>query len=166
MKNEIIIMIIILIIASIFGCTSSAQSKNDSKIYGSDYVNFQMPDGWEVHPMPGEGTVIWMKGDPRIRVIELKDKQKFDSEYNKALNIDNGTYSIKIGEKSINGINIKIIKTMHNNNGDIQDEYFFGKNNKYYHLQSWAFTGWDSAKQSKSRKQIDKAVDRIVNTIN
>lgn len=166
MKNEIIILIIMLITAAIFGCTSSTQSKRDSKIYGSDYVNFQMPEGWEVHPMPGDGTVIWMKGDPRIRVIEIEDKQKYDNTLNKALNIDTGTYNVKISSKTINGIEVKVIKTINNNNGDIHDEYFFGKNNRYYHLVSWAFTGWNSKKQNMFRKEIDKAVDTIVTTIN
>lgn len=82
MKNEIIILIIILMTATIFGCTNNGQSKKDSEVFGSDYVNFKMPEGWEVHPMPGKGTVVWMKGDPRIRVIELS-KEKYDSAYNK-----------------------------------------------------------------------------------
>jgi hypothetical protein len=166
MKNEIIILIIILITAANFGCTSNTESKKDSKIYGSDYVNFQMPEGWEVHPMPGEGTVIWMKGDPRIRVIDLKNKEKSDSEYNKALNSDTGTYNIKKETRSTNGIDIKVIKTIHNNNGDIQDKYFLQKNNKYYCLICWAFPGWNSKKQISSRKEIDRAVDTIVTTIN
>jgi hypothetical protein len=165
MKNEILIITIILIIATIFGCTSNAQSKSDSKVYGSDFVNFQMPAGWEVHPMPGDGTVIWMKGDPRIRVIELKHKEKFDSQLSKALNIDNGTYDIRKTKKIINGIEVNIIRTTHNGNGDIQDEYFFQKNNKYYNLEGWAFPGWNSQKTNTARKQTDKAIETIVNTI-
>ena len=74
MKNEVIVIITTLLIVSIFGCTSSPQ-QNDSSIYGSTYVNFQMPNGWELHPMPGNGTVIWMKGDPRIRVTDLNQQQ-------------------------------------------------------------------------------------------
>ena len=165
MKNEIVILTIILIISTVFGCINTAQPKKDPKVYGSDYVNFQMPEGWEVHPLPGEGTVIWMKGDPRIRVIE-QDKQKFDSDYNKALNTDKGSYIVKTGNEAINGIEVNIIMTTKSNNGDIQDEYFFGKNNKYYQLVSWAFTGWDSKKQVSSRKEIDKALNTIVTTIN
>ena len=166
MKNEIITIIIILIIASIFGCLDTAQPKNDSKVYGSDYVNFQMPTGWEVHPMPGDGTVIWMKEYPRIRVIEFNSKEKFDLSYNRALNIDNGTYTIIKVNETVNGIEVKIVKTTHANTGDVQDEYFFEKNNKYYHLIGWDFTGWDSVKQVKSRKKIDTAVNTIVTTIN
>lgn len=166
MKNEIIILIIILIVAPTFGCLDTTQSTNNSKVYGSDYVNFQMPEGWEVHPMPGDGTVIWMKEYPRIRVIEVSSKEKFDSSYNKALNIDNGTYIIKKVNETINGIEIKIVKTTHANTGDVEDEYFFQKNDKYYHLIGWAFTGWDSSKQVKSRKKIDTAVNTIVTSIN
>ena len=164
MKNETVILIIILIISTVFGCINTAQPKKDSNVFGSDYVNFQMPEGWEVHPQPGEGTVIWMKGDPRVRVIEL-DKQKFDSDYNKALNTDKGSNIMKTGNEVINDIEVKIIKTTDNNKGDIQDEYFFVKNNKYYQLVSWAFTGWDSKKQVSSRKGIDNAVNAIITTI-
>lgn len=165
MNNELIIIAIILSIVTIFGCTNSNQTQYDSKVYGSTYVNFQMPDGWEVHPMPGEGTVIWKKGDPRIRVIEFKDKQKFDLEYYKASNLDTDTYSIISGSKTFNGIETRFIKTMHNNNGDIDDYYFFSKNNKHYILNCWAFTGWGGDKQTSARKSIDKAVETIVNTI-
>ncbi|MGZ7044168.1 MAG: hypothetical protein ACXVHM_06220 [Methanobacterium sp.] len=165
MKNELVIITIIFLISTIFGCTNNNQTQYNSKVYGSTYVNFQIPDGWEVHPMPGDGTVIWKKGDPRIRVLELKDKQKFDLEYNNALQEDNATYTIKSGSKIINGIETKFIKTMQNNEGDIQDEYFFTKNNKYYHLEGWAFTGWSGDKQTSARKSIDNAVDTIVNTI-
>ncbi len=165
MKNEIILMIIIVIVAMIFGCTNNSQSQKNSKVYGSTNINFQMPEGWEVHPMPGKGTVIWMKGDPRIRVIEYTDKQKYDSDYNKDLNIDNSNYAVSNSKKIINGVQINVIKTTHNNNGDIQDEYFFEKNNKYYNLECWAFPGWNSKKTNTARLEIEKAVNIIVNTI-
>lgn len=166
MKNESIILITLLLISVTFGCSDNRESKKDSEIYGSTYVNFQMPDGWELHPMPGEGTVIWMGHDPRIRVIELKSKEKFDSSYNTALNIDrNGYYVIPIN-KTVERIEVNIVKTINNMNGDIQDEYFFQKNGKYYHLISWAFTGWSDTNQTKSRNEIDKATDIIIKTIN
>ncbi|MGB9936877.1 MAG: hypothetical protein ACPK7O_04100 [Methanobacterium sp.] len=150
---------------AIFGCTNSTPSKKDSEVYGSDYVNFQMPEGWEVHPMPGKGTVIWMKGDPRIRVVELS-AEKFNSAYNNAININKNDYNIQKLNRKTNGINVNIIKTISNTNGDIEDQYFFQKNNKYYCLVSWGFSGWNSKKQSTFRKEIDKAVDTIVTTIN
>lgn len=166
MKNEIMILVIVLIIGTIFGCTNNNQTQKDSKVYGSSYINFQMPEGWEVHPMPGEGTVIWMKGDPRIRVIEYKTKEKFDSAFNQDSNADTTAYDVRKTKKIIEGIEINIIKTTHNGNGDIQDEYFLQKNNKYYHLEGWAFPGWNSQKNFAERKQIDKAVEIIVKTIN
>ncbi|WP_414468656.1 hypothetical protein [Methanobacterium sp. ACI-7] len=165
MKNEIIILIIILMTATIFGCTNNGQSKKDSEVFGSDYVNFKMLEGWEVHPMPGKGTVIWMKGDPRIRVMELS-KEKYDSAYNKAQNADASSYIIKKENRNVNGINVNIVRTTNNGNGDIEDQYFFSKNNKYYFLIGWAFTGWNSQTQRTYRQEIDKAVDAIATTIN
>ena len=164
MKNELIAIILILLILSIFGCTSN-QSQSDSKIYGSTYVNFQMPNGWEIHPMPGNGTVIWMKEDPRIRITEIKDKQKYDLNYNNALKTDKDMYTVITGNKNINGITVNFVKTMSNKEGNIQDEYFFSKNNKYYNLEGWAYTGWNPQNQTSDRKKIDKAVETIINTI-
>ena len=106
-----------------------------------------------------------MSGDPRIRVIELEDKQKFDSEYNKALNIDTDSYAVTKKNKTVDGTNVNILKTTNNMNGDIQDEYFFVKDNKHYHLVSWAFTGWNSANQTMYRKKINNATDIIIKTI-
>jgi hypothetical protein len=166
MKNEAIILITILLISVTFGCSDNSTSKKDSEVYGSTYVNFQMPEGWELHPMPGEGTVIWMGHDPRIRVIELKDKQKFDSSYNNTLSIDRSGYYVVQGKKVVEGIEVNIVKTINNMDGDIQDEYFFQKNGKYYQLISWAFTGWSDTNQTKSRNEIDKATDIIIKTIN
>jgi len=165
MKNEIVIIIIILIIATVFGCLDTTEYTNNSKVYGSDYVNFQMPTGWEVHPMPGEGTVIWMKEYPRIRVIEINNEEKFNSSYYRALNIDNGTYDVLNVNETVNGVDVKIFKTTQLNTGDIEDEYFFEKNDKYYYLLGWDFTGWDSRKQVKSRKKIDNAATTIIETI-
>lgn len=166
MKNEAIILITILLISVTFGCSDNATSKKDSEVYGSTYVNFQMPEGWELHPMPGEGTVIWMSHDPRIRIIELKNKQKFDLSYNNALSIDKTAYYVEQSNKTIEGIEVNIVKTINNMNGDIQDEYFFQKNGKYYHFISWAFTGWSDINRTKSRNEIDKATDIIIKTIN
>jgi hypothetical protein len=163
MKNELITIIMILLTVSIFGCTSN-QSQSNSSIYGSTYVNFQMPNGWELHPMPGNGTVIWMKGDPRIRVIEQKDEQEFNLKYSNALKTDKDVYTLITGNKNINGINVNFIKTMSNNEGNIDDLYFFTKNNKYYILEGWAYNGWNA--QTSDRKKIDNAVETIVNTIN
>ncbi|MDI6723931.1 MAG: hypothetical protein QMD61_04735 [Methanobacterium sp.] len=165
MKNMATVFITILLISAIMGCTNTKEPEKDSSIYGSTFVNFQMPDGWELHPMPGEGTVIWMGRDPRIRVIELKNKEKFNSAYKKALNTDTNSYNVIKRKKTIGNIEVNIIKTTSNMNGDIQDEYFFKKNNKYYHLVSWAFTGWNGNNQTSSRKEIDKATDTIIKTI-
>lgn len=77
--------------------------------------------------MPGEGTVIWMGRDPRIRVIELKNKEKFNSAYRKALNTDTISYNVIKRKKTIDNIEVNIIKTTSNMNGDIQDEYYFKK---------------------------------------
>ncbi|MGZ7069103.1 MAG: hypothetical protein ACXVHT_12430 [Methanobacterium sp.] len=165
MKNELVIITVILLISTIFGCTNNNQTQYDSKVYGSTYVNFQMPDGWELHPMPGDGTVIWMKGDPRIRVIEFKDQQKYNSKFNDVSITDKDLYSVISGNKNINGININFISLVNNNDGDIQIDYFFSKNNKYYNLECWAFTGWNSQKQTSARNNISKAVDTIVNTV-
>ena len=166
MKNELIIITIILITVSIFGCLNTDQPRYDSKVYGSTYVNFEMPKGWEVHPMPGEGTVIWMNGDPRIRVTQLKDEQEYNLKYNNALKTDNDIYTVIKGNKNINGVKINFIKTMSNNDGNIDDEYFFSKNGNYYILDGWAFTGWSPQNQTSDRKKMDKAVETIVNTIN
>lgn len=166
MKNEAIILITVLLISVTFGCSDNTTSKKDSEVYGSTYVNFQMPEGWELHPMPGEGTVIWMSHDPRIRVIELKNKQKYESSYNTALNTDKNAYHVVQNNKTLEGTEVNIIKTTNNMNGDIQDDYFFQKNDKYYYLISWAFTGWSDTNQSKSRYEIDKATDIIIKTIN
>ena len=68
--------------------------------------------------------------------------------------------------RKVNEINIKVIKTMHNGNGDIEDNYFFTKNNKYYQIVGWDFPSWNSNRVVKSRKEIDKAVNKIVETIN
>ena len=162
MKNEVIVIITTLLIVSIFGCTSSPQ-QNDSSIYGSTFVNFQMPNGWELHPMPGNGTVIWMKGDPRIRVTDLNQKQ-YNQKYNDILKTDNDTDTIVKGSRNVNGININFVRTMSNNEGNIDDYYFFSKNNKYYSLEGWAFSGWQN--QTSDRKKIDNAVNNISNTIN
>lgn len=159
MKNKILILGIIIVMITTFGCTNQSEKQSNS-------TNFQMPEGWELHPMPGEGIVIWMGADPRIRIIELKDQQKFDSRYNKSLNLDTDVYAVIKKNRKVEGTDVKVIKTTDNNYGDIQDEYFFQKNNKYYYIVSWAFTGWDNRKQRKSREEIDKAVDTIVKTIN
>lgn len=160
MKGWALILGILLVVTATFGCTSNTQYEKQS----GNNTNFSIPDGWELHFMPGDGTVIWMGGDPRIRVIEM-DKQKFDSKYNKALHIDNATYTVKTQNKTINGIKVETFWTTDGRTGDIQDEYFFSKNNKYYFILAWAFTGWDSSKQSEYRQEIDKAVKTIVETI-
>ncbi|MGF7118992.1 hypothetical protein [Methanobacterium oryzae] len=165
MKNEAIILITILLISTTFCCSDNTSSKRDSETYGSTYVNFQIPEGWELHPMPGEGTVIWMSHDPRIRIIELENKQKYDKSYNAALNIDNSSYYVAKDNKTVEGIKVNILKTINNMNGDIEDEYFFQKNGKYYHIISWAFTGWSDTNQTKSREEIEKATDIIIKTI-
>jgi len=165
MKNIAFILVTILFILLIIGYVYNNQPQKDSPIYGSTYVNFQMPKGWELHLMPGEGTVIWMGKDPRIRIIELKNKTKFDSIYNEALNTDIGSYTVIKKNKTVDNIEVNIIKTMNNHDGNIQDFYFFKKNNKYYYLISWAFTGWDSASQTISRREVDNATNTIIKTI-
>lgn len=161
MKNEVLILGIITMIAVTFGCTSSMPS---SKQPGSS-INFQIPEGWELHPMPGDGDVIWMGSDPRIRIIEMKNKQSFESKYKKALGIDKDLFMIKAGNKTIDGVRVEFFKTTDNRYGDIQDEYFFSKNNKYYYMMAWAYTGWNSAEQHSVRDEVDRAVDTIVKTI-
>lgn len=161
MKVEVLILGILIVISAILGCTSNAQSGKQS----GNSINFQIPEGWELHPMPGDGTVIWLGDDPRIRVIEIKDKRKFDSKYNHALNIDKTGYMVKTENKTIDNIKVEVFKTIDNRYGDIQDEYFFQKNSKYYYIMAWAYPGWNSAKQNKYRQEISKAVDIIVKTI-
>lgn len=165
MKNAFTVLIIILIICTILGCTNNKEPEKDSSIYGSTYVNFQMPDGWELHPMPGKGTVIWMGSDPRIRVIEWYNKTEYDSANKDTLNINTDDYSVMKNNKTVGNIDIVIIKSTNSHTGDIQDYYFFQKNNKYYCLISWAFTGWNSYDQTTSRKEVDKAADTIIKTI-
>ncbi|MGB9980139.1 hypothetical protein [Methanobacterium sp.] len=160
MKGWALILGIMLLVTAIFGCTSSTQYGKQS----GNNTNFSIPEGWELHFMPGEGTVIWMDGDPRIRVIEM-NKQKFDSKHDQLLHIDNTTYMVKTQNRTIEGIKVETFWTTAANSGDIQDYYFFFKNNKYYYLSAWAYTGWDSSKQSSYRQQIDKAVKTIVSTI-
>lgn len=160
MKHWALILGIIILAAITAGCTSNTQQVKQS----GDDINFSIPEGWELHHMPGEGTVIWMDGDPRIRVIEM-DSHKFNSKHNQALHIDNTTYILKTGNKTIDGIKVETFWTTDGNSGDIQDEYFFSKNNKHYYVVGWAFTGWNPSKQSGYRQEIDKAVKNIVSTI-
>lgn len=158
MKGWALVLGILLVVTATFGCTSNTQKQ------AGNNINFSIPEGWELHSMPGEGTVIWMGGDPRIRVIEM-NKQEFDSKYYQALHIDNTTYTVKTQNRTIDGIKVQTFWTTDGNSGDIQDEYFFNKNNRYYYILAWAFTGWDSDKQSGDRQEIDKAVKSIVSTI-
>lgn len=161
MKKEILILGILLLVTATLGCTSSAQSGKQS---GSS-INFAMPGGWELHPMPGEGTVIWMGSDPRIRVIEMTDPRKFDSKRNSVLSLDNTSFMMKTKNQTLEGIKVETFWTTDGRYGDIQDNYFFQKNNKYYYIMAWAYTGWDSSKQTIDRQEISKAVDIIVKTI-
>ena len=160
MKGWALVLGIILVVTATFGCTSNTQYGKQSE----NVTNFSIPDGWELHWMPGEGTVIWMGGDPRIRVIEM-DREKFESKYSSALHIDNTTFMVKQWNKTMDGTKVEIFWTTDGNSGDIQDEYFFSKNNKYYYVVAWAYTGWDSSKQSEDRQEIDSAVKSIVSTI-
>jgi len=161
MKNRVLILGILIVISATLGCTSNAQQEKQS----GDSINFQMPGEWELHPMPGDGTVIWKGDDPRIRVIEIEDKRKYDSKYKRALNMDNTTYIIKTKNETIDGLNVEIFQTTDGKYGDIQDEYFFIKNNKYYYIMAWAYPGWNSNKQNSYRQEISEAVDTIVKTI-
>ncbi len=161
MKKEILILGIIMVVAATFGCTSDVQSEKQS----GNALNFSIPEGWELHPMPGDGTVIWMGNDPRIRVIEMSDIRKFTSRHDSVLSIDNNSYMIKKRNETIEGLNVEIISTTDGKYGDIQDFYFFQKNNRYYYITAWAYTGWDSSKQNKYRREISEAVDVIVKTI-
>ena len=160
MKKWALILGILLAVTFTFGCTSNTQQQKQS----GNNINFSIPEGWELHTMPGGGTVIWMGGDPRIRVIEM-NKEKFDSKHDMVLHIDNSTYMVKTHNRTIDGIKVETFWTTDANSGDIQDYYFFSKNNKYYYVLAWAYTGWDSSKQSRFRQQIDKAVKSIVSTI-
>ncbi len=160
MKNWALILGILLLVTATFGCTSNTQSEKQSH----NDINFSMPEGWELHPMPGEGTVIWTGSYPRIRVIEMS-KQKFDSKHDQALHLDNTTFILKRQNRTIAGTTVETFWTTDGNSGDIQDEYFFYKNNKYYCILAWDYTGWDSSKQSEDRQEIDKAVKTIVSTI-
>ncbi len=160
MKRWALVLGILLVVTSTFGCTSNTQQEKQS----GNNINFSIPEGWELHSMPGEGTVIWKGGDPRIRVIEMS-KQKFDSKHIQALRIDNTTYIVKTQNRTMEGIKVETFWTTDGNSGDIQDYYFFSKNNKYYYVLAWAYTGWDPSKQSGFRQQIDKAIKNIVSTI-
>ena len=160
MKKWALVLGILLLVTFTFGCTSNTQQEKQS----GNNINFSVPEGWELHWMPGEGTVIWREGDPRIRVMEMS-KEKFDSKHDQALHIDNTTFIVKKQNRTIDGIKVETFWTTDGNSGDIQDYYFFSKNNKYYYVLAWAYTGWDSSKQSRFRQQIDKAVKSIVSTI-
>ena len=159
MKNWALILGILLVVAATLGCTSNAQSGKQS----GNNINFALPDGWELHPMPGEGTVISMGNDPRIRVIEMKDTQKYNSKHDAALNIDPKSVTLKKRNETVDGIKVEIFYTT-GGEGDIQDLYFFSKNNKYYYILAWAYPGW-SSKQSIDRQKISEAVETIVKTI-
>ena len=161
MKKWALILGILLLVTFTFGCTSNTQQEKQS----GNNINFSVPEGWELHWMPGEGTVIWMDGDPRIRVMEMS-KQKFDAKHEQVMHIDNSTYMVKTHNRTMDGIKVETFWTTDGNSGDIQDYYFFSKNDKYYYALAWAYTGWDSSKQSRFRQQIDKAVKSIVSTIN
>ncbi len=161
MKKEILILGILLVVAATLGCTNNAQSGKQS---GSS-INFVMPDGWELHAMPGEGTVIWMEGDPRIRIIEMTDQRKFDFKRNSVLSIDKNDNMVKTKNQTMEGIKVETFWTTNGQYGDIQDYYLFQKNNKYYYITAWSFTGWDSSKQTVDRQEISKAVETIVRTI-
>ncbi len=161
MKKEILILGILLVVAATLGCTNNAQPGEQS---GSG-INFSMPEGWELHPMPGDGVVIWMEGDPRIRVIEMTDQQKFNSKHNSVLAIDKNDNMVKTKNQTMEGIKVETFWTTNGQYGDIQDYYFFQKNNKYYYITAWAYTGWDSSKQTIDRQEINNAVETIVKTI-
>ena len=159
MKNLALILGILLVVAATLGCTSNAQSGKQS----GNNINFSLPDGWELHPMPGEGTVIAMGNDPRIRIIKMKDIQKYNSKHEAALNIDNASVTLKKQNETIDNTKVEIFFTT-DNDGNIQDLYFFSKNNKYYYLLAWAYPGWTS-KESINRQEISKAVETIVKTV-
>lgn len=161
MKKWALFLGILLVVTSTFGCTSNTQQEKQS----GNNINFSVPEGWELHWMPGEGTVIWRGGDPRIRIMEMS-KQKFDAKHEQVLHIDNTTYMVKTHNRTMDGIKVETFWTTDSNSGDIQDYYFFSKNDKYYYALAWAYTGWDSSKQSRFRQQIDMAVKSIVSTIN
>jgi hypothetical protein len=161
MKGWALILGILLVVTATFGCINNTQQGKQS----GNNTNFSMPEGWELHSMPGEGTVIWTGSYPRIRIIEMDNKHEFDSKHNQALHIDNTTYILKKQNRTIDGIKVETFWTTDGNSGDIQDEYFFFKNNKYYYVMAWDYTGWDSSKQSEDRQEIDKAVKTIVSTI-
>ena len=115
--------------------------------------------------MPGEGTVIWMDGDPRIRVMEMS-KQKFDAKHDQALHIDNTTFMVKNTQQD-NGWNkmLRHFGPLMVILGIFRIIISSLKNDKYYYVLAWAYTGWDSSKQSRFRQHIDKAVKSIVSTI-
>ena len=161
MKKEILILGILLVVTATLGCTNNAQSEKQA----GNNINFAMPEEWELHSMPGEGTVIQMEGDPRIRVIEMTDPQKYNSKHNSILSIDKTEFMMKTKNQTMEGIKVETFWTTNGQYGDIQDYYFFQKNNKYYYITAWSFTGWDSSKQTIDRREIDKAVETIVKTI-
>ncbi len=137
---------------------SVKQSKTGQ--YSLNGAYFDIPSGWvEKEKVTDNGIDFWKNGHPHIRLIELS-KEEYESDYS-ASSQSSTNYSVIKKTIKASEIEIKVLRVTDSRNGDILDQYFFQKNDKYYEVLAWDYTYQDA-----SRPTIDEAVKTIATTLN
>lgn len=133
--------------------------------YSVGNSKFDITDEWTLKEISGDNNpnLIYFSylKSLSLNVEQFSDQESFDSSYNEYITDSSGNYEITTQEKTIEGINVKIILTDDKRNTDNFKDYYFTKNGKYYAISVSDYSNYKSI----SNEKIDDAVNMIIKTI-
>lgn len=149
--------------------TNSQPSKPNYPEYTVYNSKFQLPNAWyRVNDTRygGETMVKFAIGQPEdhvsILIKQYKNENELNSDYNQFLESGSG-YTVTTRSTNINGISIKVVKTVYDDpisNYETIEDYYFNKNGKYYRVT------FDDFRKNKDYSVIDQALNLVISTIN
>jgi hypothetical protein len=163
-KSVLAVVAILVLVVLVSGCTSpdvnnSTNTKQSTGPYSVDNSTFQMPEGWIQVDSGVTDAIEFKRGDDtHIRIEELT-KPEYDSNY-ADVSKQRSNSNVTEETKNMSGVEVRIVRTTDNTNGNINDYYFFVKDGKYYQI-----TAWDNTGNAGVRNDIDNAVNTIISTL-
>ncbi len=155
--KELLILGVALIVAvCICGCTD----ENTAKEYDINGAKFQMPSGWDRSDLSTENWVKFIKDQAALTIEQIKDENTFESQYQESQSDSTGNYQITTESKTVDGIEVRIVRAMDTRTNTQFDDFFFRKNARYYVIRTFDHSGSNTHKQD-----IEEAVNTVIKTL-
>lgn len=171
------LLLIIIVLICVFALAASGffselieNSQNPAEYNVSD-SNFKINNWWSVINITNDSVEFVADNDSELgstpypiylRLTQYTNTSIFESKYlNSSSSSDN--YSIKTGNRTIEGIEVRFINSTDTNCNKTFLDYYFQKNGKYYSIQ---IKGDTYPVNKLHDNRIETTVELIISTIN